>query len=223
MSHAAVVARGWGKPAVVGAERGRDRAEHEIRIGEAVVPEGDVISIDGTTGDRRARRGGALGGEPAGVTRDDPLVGGRDPPRAARGARQRRQRSRRRQRPAPRRRGHRSMPDRAHVPRRRPAADRAAHDPRRRTTRRRPPRSTSSAGPSGRTSPGSWRRWTACRSPCACWTRRCTSSCPTSRSSPLKAAREGLTAEEERALRGGEALAGAEPDARHTRRAGSAS
>ena len=32
------------------------------------------------------------------------------------------------------------------------------------------------------TSSSSSRRWTGCRSPCACWTPRCTSSCPTSRS-----------------------------------------
>ncbi|HUZ19872.1 MAG TPA: pyruvate, phosphate dikinase [Acidimicrobiales bacterium] len=49
VSHAAVVARGWGKPAVVGAER-VEIGEHEIRIGDAVVPEGEVISIDGATG-----------------------------------------------------------------------------------------------------------------------------------------------------------------------------
>ena len=33
-----------------------------------------------------------------------------------------------------------------------------------------------------RTSRPCSRRWTACRSPCACSTRRCTSSCPTSTS-----------------------------------------
>ena len=49
VSHAAVVARGWGKPAVVGAhvlQIERDR----FRIGSVVVNEGDVISIDGTSG-----------------------------------------------------------------------------------------------------------------------------------------------------------------------------
>ncbi|MER3453034.1 MAG: pyruvate, phosphate dikinase, partial [Acidimicrobiia bacterium] len=50
VSHAAVVARGWGKPAVVGAEA--------IRIGDGfftvdgvTVREGEVISISGTTGE----------------------------------------------------------------------------------------------------------------------------------------------------------------------------
>jgi pyruvate,orthophosphate dikinase len=49
VSHAAVVARGWGKPAVVGAESVRigDRC---FVAGGATVREGDVISIDGTTG-----------------------------------------------------------------------------------------------------------------------------------------------------------------------------
>ncbi len=49
VSHAAVVARGWGKPAVVGAHAlqiERDR----FRVGGTVVNEGDVISIDGTSG-----------------------------------------------------------------------------------------------------------------------------------------------------------------------------
>ncbi|MDQ6783413.1 MAG: pyruvate, phosphate dikinase [Actinomycetota bacterium] len=55
VSHAAVVARGWGKPAVVGAEKVRITADSftiadptggaAVRIGE-----GDVISLDGTKG-----------------------------------------------------------------------------------------------------------------------------------------------------------------------------
>ena len=42
------------------------------------------------------------------------------------------------------------------------------------------PRSTSCCRCSARTSSGSSRRWTACRSRSGCSTRRCTSSCPTS-------------------------------------------
>ena len=49
VSHAAVVARGWGKPAVVGAESIRI-APGRFVAGDVVVHEGDVISIDGTTG-----------------------------------------------------------------------------------------------------------------------------------------------------------------------------
>jgi pyruvate,orthophosphate dikinase len=49
VSHAAVVARGWGKPAVVGAESVRI-APGRFVAGDAVVHEGDVISIDGSTG-----------------------------------------------------------------------------------------------------------------------------------------------------------------------------
>jgi pyruvate, orthophosphate dikinase len=49
VSHAAVVARGWGKPAVVGAERIR-MAPHSFTAGDVTVNEGDFISIDGTTG-----------------------------------------------------------------------------------------------------------------------------------------------------------------------------
>jgi pyruvate,orthophosphate dikinase len=49
VSHAAVVARGWGKPAVVGAEKLRIDAA-QFRVGDAIVHEGDWISIDGTAG-----------------------------------------------------------------------------------------------------------------------------------------------------------------------------
>ncbi len=50
VSHAAVVARGWGKPAVCGAEEIRiDGAS--FSVGDTTVSEGDVISIDGSTGE----------------------------------------------------------------------------------------------------------------------------------------------------------------------------
>src|SRR5437764_14942284 len=50
VSHAAVVARGWGKPAVVGAEALRITGK-SFTVGGVTVNEGDVISIDGTTGE----------------------------------------------------------------------------------------------------------------------------------------------------------------------------
>ena len=51
VSHAAVVARGWGKPAVVGAEAVRISARDKLfRVGDTIVREGDVISIDGSEG-----------------------------------------------------------------------------------------------------------------------------------------------------------------------------
>jgi pyruvate,orthophosphate dikinase len=50
-SHAAVVARGMGKPCVAGVETARiDRAARTLTLGSTVVHEGDVISIDGGTG-----------------------------------------------------------------------------------------------------------------------------------------------------------------------------
>ena len=49
VSHAAVVARGWGKPAVVGAEALRI-AGSSFAVGDTVVDEGDWISVDGTNG-----------------------------------------------------------------------------------------------------------------------------------------------------------------------------
>jgi pyruvate,orthophosphate dikinase len=50
VSHAAVVARGWGKPAVVGAESVRI-AGKSFTVGSTTVREGDVISIDGGSGE----------------------------------------------------------------------------------------------------------------------------------------------------------------------------
>jgi pyruvate, orthophosphate dikinase len=49
VSHAAVVARGWGTPAIVGAENVRIQGK-QFTVGDVVVKEGDVISIDGTAG-----------------------------------------------------------------------------------------------------------------------------------------------------------------------------
>ncbi|MDQ1356040.1 MAG: pyruvate, orthophosphate dikinase [Acidimicrobiaceae bacterium] len=49
VSHAAVVARGWGKPAVVGAESVRINGP-SFTAGGVTVNQGDVISLDGTTG-----------------------------------------------------------------------------------------------------------------------------------------------------------------------------
>ena len=49
VSHAAVVARGWGKPAVVGVSELLVGA-HEARVGEVVIAEGDWLSLDGTAG-----------------------------------------------------------------------------------------------------------------------------------------------------------------------------
>ncbi len=50
VSHAAVVARGWGKPAVVGAEKVRITGK-SFAVGSTVVKEGEWISLDGTSGD----------------------------------------------------------------------------------------------------------------------------------------------------------------------------
>ncbi len=49
VSHAAVVARGWGKPAVVGAEALR-LGPHSVTVGDLVLYEGDWVSLDGGAG-----------------------------------------------------------------------------------------------------------------------------------------------------------------------------
>ncbi len=52
VSHAAVVARGMGKPAICGAEEVRiDLKARQFKAGGVVVKEGDTISISGTTGE----------------------------------------------------------------------------------------------------------------------------------------------------------------------------
>jgi pyruvate,orthophosphate dikinase len=50
VSHAAVVARGWGIPAVVGADAVKIKGA-QFTAGSVTVAEGDVISLDGTTGE----------------------------------------------------------------------------------------------------------------------------------------------------------------------------
>ncbi len=75
VSHAAVVARGWGIPAVVGAEALVFDGD-EVRIGGVVVCEGDVLSIDGTTGD--VRLGAEASVEAAALPRLETLLGWAD-------------------------------------------------------------------------------------------------------------------------------------------------
>jgi phosphohistidine swiveling domain-containing protein len=64
-SHAAVVARGWGIPAVVGAA-GIEVRDGQVVVGERILRPGDVLTIDGSSGEvfeerssplRRSRRG----------------------------------------------------------------------------------------------------------------------------------------------------------------------
>ena len=50
VSHAAVVARGWGTPAIVGADNVKI-VDRSFSVGDVTVHEGDWLSLDGTTGD----------------------------------------------------------------------------------------------------------------------------------------------------------------------------
>ena len=50
VSHAAVVARGWGTPAVVGADAVKI-GDGQFTVGDTVVKRGELISIDGSTGE----------------------------------------------------------------------------------------------------------------------------------------------------------------------------
>ncbi|MFK7918275.1 MAG: putative PEP-binding protein [Ilumatobacter sp.] len=49
-SHAALVARGWGTPAIVGAEA-LSIGEASFQVGDVTVHQGDTVSMDGATGD----------------------------------------------------------------------------------------------------------------------------------------------------------------------------
>ena len=186
-SHAAVVARQIGKPCVAGC--------HELVIDYGA----DTATANGVTVrrgrldqrrrlDRRGLRRRAADGLGAvrGPARapDDPRLGRRGPPDG--GLDQRRQARGGRDGAPLRRPGHRPVPDRAHVPRRGAARDRAWRDPRRQrrdagqgqdrgrrhadaTTRPRRSRSStrrwaSSRSSSRATSRASSGRWTACRS-----------------------------------------------------------
>ena len=131
-SHAAVVARGEGIPAVCGADAIKlDPAAGTFTANGTTVKQGEVITIDGFTGNvyvgelpleesvlekaRSGRRGGSRGEDLEGVRAPDGDRG-----RAPASARPRERRHARpvEQRPRARRRGDRAVPDRAHVPRR---------------------------------------------------------------------------------------------------------
>ncbi len=151
-SHAAVVARGMGKPCVcrrqrdphrlcrADHDRGRKNAEegrhphHRRRLGRS---DGRRRADGEARDDRRFRHAHDLGG-----------CG-----QAHEGARQRRDRGGRARRPLVRRRGHRPLPHRAHVLRRRADRGGAPDDPRRRRGRDAAPRSPSFSRCSARTSP----------------------------------------------------------------------
>ena len=65
-SHAAVVARGMGSPCVAGAgDVVVDAAKRRIRAGEAILKEGDWISIDGSTGEVFVGQAKTIGADPS--------------------------------------------------------------------------------------------------------------------------------------------------------------
>ena len=119
-SHAAVVARGEGIPCVAGCSAlSVDAAAKVAHLGDRELHEGDTITIDGGTGvvivgEVQARPAADQRG-----LRHDPRLGRRAAPAA--GAHERRHARRRPQGARVRRRGHRPLPHRAHVPGRGPA------------------------------------------------------------------------------------------------------
>ena len=161
-SHAAVVARGMGKPCVAGCEGlSIDLDARTITVGDQTLPEGDAAHDRRRhrSGDRR--RGAARSARGERRPRDDPRLGRRAPD--AEGARERGHARGRREGARVRRAGHRPLPHRAHVHGGGPAAGGARDDPGRRTRRAGARRSTSCSRCSRGTSRGSSRRWRGCR------------------------------------------------------------
>ena len=128
-SHAAVVARGMGKPCVSGCEQiVIDDIARSAMIGETTLHEGDVITIDGGTGhvyagevptveaEVLARKWPPCSAWADEVARLQVMANADTPEDAAARARLRRH-------------GHRPVPHRAHVQRHRPPAHRAGNDP----------------------------------------------------------------------------------------------
>ena len=187
-SHAALVARGMGCPAVTGADALEiDLHAREVRIGERVLHEGDLIAIDGTAGTITLDDVALV--TPEVDPRFDTLLEWCDELRTL---------------------GVRANADTPEDARRARAfgaegvglcrtehmfmaADRQPKMQRMIMARRRgrPTRRAGSAPArcSRTTSSRSSRRWRGCPSPSGCSTRRCTSSCPTASSSSSRSPR----------------------------------
>ena len=183
-SHAAVVARGMGKPCVSGAGSLRvDYAAGTMSVGGHTFKAGRRhhhrrLDRPGAGGPRADDRAGAVG-----RVRDADGLGRQGA--QARRARQCRHAERCARGAEVRRRGHRALPHRAHVLRRGPHPRDARDDPRRRREISAAPRSPSSCRCSARISSSCSRSCRGCRSRSGCSTRRCTNSCrTTTRRSP---------------------------------------
>ena len=128
-SHAAVVARGMGKPCVAGCEDlSIDVAAGTVRIGEHDLRAGDVITIDGGTG--RVIVGAVPLVPPAIDENFGTILEWADDVRRLRVRANADTPGGRREGARVRRRGHRPLPDRAHVHGRGAPAGRARDDPR---------------------------------------------------------------------------------------------
>ena len=118
-SHAAVVARGWGKPCVVGCEAIKiDEKSQTITIAGKTVKAGDFLTINGTTGDVMIGKVPTVAPTMTGDFAT--LMAWADKARTLKVRTNADTPGRRRQGPRVRRRGHRPVPHRAHVLRRGP-------------------------------------------------------------------------------------------------------
>ena len=128
-SHAAVVARGMGKPCVSGAGSLRvDYANKSMSIAGKVLKQGEVVTVDGSTG--QVLLGQVRMMEPELSGEFATLMSWADKVRRPRRARQCRYARRRADSAQIRRRGHRTLPHRTHVLRGRPHPRGTRDDPR---------------------------------------------------------------------------------------------
>ena len=127
-SHAAVVARGMGKPCVSGAGQIRvDYAKGTMTVGPTTLKAGDFVTIDGSNGQVLLGEVKMQQPELSGDFRT--LMGWADKVRPPQDPRQCRDAARRQGGARVRRRGHRPLPHRAHVLRCRPHPCRPRDDP----------------------------------------------------------------------------------------------
>ena len=128
-SHAAVVARGMGKPCVAGCDAlSIDTKARRSGSARSSCARATMITIDGGTGRRDRRLRAARAARDRRELRDDPRLGRRAA--SASRPRERRHAGGRGEGAGVRRRGHRPLPHRAHVHGARPAAGRPGDDPR---------------------------------------------------------------------------------------------
>ena len=208
-SHAAVVARGMGRPCVAGAGGiSVDYGAQTLSAGGKTVRAGETITLDGAAGEVFVGTVAMI--EPAMSDDFATLMGWADEARTHGGAGQRRDAAGCRDGEEVRRRRHRAVPHRAHVLR--PGAHQRGAADDHGAGRGRPSHGAGACccRSSATISTSCSASWATCRSPSGCSIRRCTSSCRT-RDAELEDVAQALGANIEAMRRRAAELAEANP------------